>query len=932
MTAHGQADVPDVARGRMLRALRELGARASVVRRVSGLSLIAVLCASAVAPVALVGQTIGPAIAAWLATAGSIGSNVLADVIISTVSQRSQEGVGEPADLELAVAIELEARMAGGGPEAATLRDAVAHILSERGAQQVLLETLAEGDVDLQIAVAESVALLGGRFDEFAGLLDGVRNGIRDLQRATVIQHAENQAQAEHRSQVQGSLDQILVLLGNRHLPPDATGVAFKSLPPDTAAFTGREAEIDEIAAHVAASAAGGGLVSIHAIDGMPGVGKTALAVHVAHLLADRFPDGQLFVDLHSHTAGRAPADPAATLAGFLTSDGLDPLQLPTGLEELTSLWRARMAGRRVLLVLDNAACSAQVVPLMPAGEGSLVLITSRRHLGDLPYPVTEVFLDALPLQDAVAMFLRLAPRGEGDEEQVAHLVTLAGCLPLAISLLARVYTRHRAWSVSELIEETRVRLLNLGAEQHTVEAAFDLSYLALTRTRRRFLRLLALHPGSDLDAYAAAALTGTGLAQARAHLDGLHGDNLVTEPGYRRYGLHDLIRFYARSHSKTSDPDEQREAALDRLLHFYAHTAKAARAASLAISRPSQPTPNQPPPAEAPNLADHLAARAWLRAERPNVQAAFAHAHAHGLDEHTISLAAGLSEIWFSEGAWPSDIEIHRAAADAAARLDQPDARAAALTTLGHVCYLTGDYPEAADAGARALELSEQTSNRQGEATALSLLGRVWHATGDTLKAAHALERAMQIHHQIGSPHGVAAALDGLGHVRLSNDDYPGATEAFTQALEIVRQLGFTVGEADLLNDLGRVRFLTGDLPGALHIQERALEIYRQTGHRGNESYALNDYAATIAATGNRTHALALYQQALAMNRELNKPDDVACSLEGIAEHHLATGNPAQGTMYLREAFVIYERLGLRLDIERVKVRLAAISARAGG
>ena len=931
MTAHEEADVPDVARGRMLRALRELGARAGVVRRVSGLSLIAVLCASSVAPVALVGQTIGPAIAAWLATAGSIGSNVLADVIISVVSQRSQEDNGEPADLERAVASELEARMAGAGSEAAALRDAVARVLRERGAQQVLLETLTEGDMELQIALAESVALLGGHFDEFAGLLDGVRDGVRDLQRATVMQQTENQAQAAHRSQVQGSLDQILVLLGNRPLLSGDTGVIFKSLPPDTAAFTGREAEIGAITAEVVAPAASGGAVSIRAIDGMPGVGKTALAVHVAHLLADRFPDGQLFVDLHSHTAGRAPADPATILAGFLTSDGLDPLQLPTGLEELTSLWRARMAGRRVLLVLDNAAGSAQVLPLVPTGEGSLVLITSRRHLGDLPYPLTEVLLDALPLEDAVAMFLRLAPREEDDEEQVAHLVTLAGCLPLAISLLARVYTRHRAWSMSELIEETRVRILNLGAEQHTVEAAFDLSYQALPRARQRFLRLLALHPGSDLDAYAAAALTGTSVAQARAHLDALHGDNLVTEPSYRRYGLHDLIRFYARSHAKSSDPIEQREAALDQLLHYYAHTANAARAASLAISRPPQTTPNEPLPAEVPNLADHLAARAWLRAERPNVQAAFAHAHAHDLDEHTISLAAGLSEIWFSEGAWPSDIEIHRAAADAAARRDQPDARAAALTTLGHVCYLTGDYPRAADAGAQALEISQRTGNRQGEATALSLLGRAWLATGDTPRAAHAQERALEIHQQIGNRHGAAAALDGLGHARLSNGDYPDATEAFTQALEIVRQIGFTVGEADLLNDLGRVRLLTGDLSGALRAQERALEIYRQTGHRGNESYALNDYAATIAATGDRTRALALYQQALSMNRELNKPDDMASSLEGIAEHHLATGNAAQGIEYLREAFLIYQRLGMRLDIERVQVRLAAMNALSG-
>lgn len=231
------------------------------------------------------------------------------------------------------------------------------------------------------------------------------------------------------------------------------------ALPPGTAAFVGRQAELDEIIRQASIAATHAKAVSIHAIAGMPGVGKSTLAVQVAHLLADQFPDRQLFVDLHAHTVGMEPTDPAVALAAMLAGDGLDPRQLPTGLDELAALWRARMAGRRTLLVLDNAAASSQIAPLLPGGAGSLVLVTSRRHLGDLPYAVTETFLDVLPPGDAVAMFLRLAPRAANNEEQVAELVTLAGCLPLAISLLARVYTKHRAWSMVDVAFITRLQL-----------------------------------------------------------------------------------------------------------------------------------------------------------------------------------------------------------------------------------------------------------------------------------------------------------------------------------------------------------------------------------------------------------------------------------------------------------------------------------------
>jgi hypothetical protein len=300
--------------------------------------------------------------------------------------------------------------------------------------------------------------------------------------------------------------------------PPDPDGVTpdlvTSPLPPDTGAFTGRASQVRQIA-----DAVGDGplpVMVIHAIAGMPGVGKTALAVHVAHRMAGRFPDGLVFVDLHGHTAGREPAAPADVLATLLSADGTDPRQLPAGLDARSALWRQRLAGRRLLLVLDNAASSAQVAPLLPAAPACLVLVTSRRFLGDLPGDTVPVQLDVLSPAEAAQMFRRLAGHPAAAEpDRVADLVAACGRLPLAISLLARVLTRHPRWTAGDLLAETRARLLSVTAEQASVAAAFGLSYQDLPAARQRFFRQLAGHPGTVIEPYAAAALAGLPVPEA---------------------------------------------------------------------------------------------------------------------------------------------------------------------------------------------------------------------------------------------------------------------------------------------------------------------------------------------------------------------------------------------------------------------------------
>src|SRR6185437_12738530 len=272
---------------------------------------------------------------------------------------------------------------------------------------------------------------------------------------------------------------------------PGGVASATRTLPRDIASFTGRQQELAQLAK---AAATAGGVVSIHAIGGMAGVGKTAFAIHTAHRLADRFPGGQIFLPLHGHTPGQRPVDPEDALASLLLTAGVAPAQIPPGLEARMALWRDRLAGQRLLLVLDDAASSEQVLPLLPGSGGSLVLVTSRRHLTALE-DATAVSLDTLPPDEAAGLLVR----------QLHH---------------------HPAWSVAGRADELAAagdRLELMAAENLSVAVAFDLSYADLTADQQRLFRRLGLHPGADVDAYAAAALDGTDVEAARRGLEALY-------------------------------------------------------------------------------------------------------------------------------------------------------------------------------------------------------------------------------------------------------------------------------------------------------------------------------------------------------------------------------------------------------------------------
>ena len=740
--------------------------------------------------------------------------------------------------------------------------------------------------------------------------------------------------------------------------PSQAAGVggvaaATRTLPRDIASFTGREPELRQLAG-VTASALPSGVVGIHAIGGMAGVGKTAFAVHAAHQLAPRFPDGQIFLPLHGHTPGQRPVDPADALASLLVTAGVPAQQIPAGLEARMALWRDRLAGKQLLLLLDDAAGSEQVQPLLPGTGGSLVLVTSRRHLTALD-DATAISLDTLSPGEAAELLTWQAARPglvPGDPA-VAEITRLCGYLPLAVGMLARQLHHHPAWTAAGLAAElaaTRDRLELMHTENLSVAAAFGLSYTDLNEGQQRLFRRLGLHPGPDVDAYAAAALDGTSLAEARHHLDALYDQYLIAEPAHGRYRFHDLIREHARTLAAT-DPAAERDAATGRLFGYYHHTAAITEALLGRLTRPHGDLAGLTVrPAALPDLPDRVAALVWARAERANLLACLDQVTHIGQHERVVALSAAVSALLRLDGPWAEAVTRHTTAAKAARLLGDRLGEANALNDLGDARYLTGDYPcavealeealfiyrdlgdrlgqastltrlgdmqcsngdpRAGEALAEALNIYRDLGDRRGQATALSRLGHARRLTGDFLAAAQTLEQALFIYRDLADRLGQANTLLYLGAVQRLTGGFPAATQTVEEALGIYRDLGDRLGEANALLYLGAVRPLTGDYPGAAGALEEALGRYRDLGDRGGEAEALNETGTLHRVRGDVDRAAACHRQALALAREINTRWDEAHALAGLGRCALAAGHTTDAKISLRQAQEIFQQIG---------------------
>ena len=690
---------------------------------------------------------------------------------------------------------------------------------------------------------------------------------------------------------------------------------ALRALPADVAGFVGRGAEMKHLLAEIEAATATGRnrTVAIHAVDGMAGVGKTAFAVHVAHHLAERFPDGQQFVGLRAHAPSQERVDPATALETLLQADGVAPKKIPSGVDARAALWRERMAGKRLLLVLDDAADVGHVAPLLPAAPGCLVLITSRRKLTTLP-GATMLSLDTLPHADAVALFAhRAGPRAHHDPAAVERIIRLCGRLPLAIILTAARLHLHPAWTAADLaddLEQAHHRLAELASGDLAVAAAFELSYRDLTPELRRLFRRLALHPGPDLDTHAAAALDGTTRAAVRRSLEQLLEHNLITEPHRGRYRFHDLIAEHARTHA-AGDPAYEREAAVDRLLSYYLHTADAAaqrQAREAPVNRRRAGVPG-PSPADAPTFATVARADEWLTAEQANLVAVveYAAGHAHPA---AVVIPAALHQHLRRNGPLSLAARLHRIAATTAQRLGDVSAQAHALADLANMHHLSGDYPAAIADVEQAHDLYRRLGDRRGQADTQDTLAHVRYAVGDYAAATAVATRASELYEEVGDRRGQAHILRILAWVRLATGDYPAAAANLDRTRALFRQLDDQPGEANTLDVLARVQIVIGDYPAATATAEHAKNLYQQLGSRQGEANTLEILACVQTLLGDLPAAIANVQLALALAEQIGNRHGSAVALRTLAQAQRLSGDHAAATANAEQSLALYEEL----------------------
>jgi tetratricopeptide (TPR) repeat protein len=703
----------------------------------------------------------------------------------------------------------------------------------------------------------------------------------------------------------------------DRSAPAPAT--VTNTLPRDTPAFTGRERELRTLITRVEQAAASGEVIPVHAIDGMPGIGKTALAVHAGYHLAGGFPDGQFFVDLRAHTTGQGAVEPADALFGLLCVDGMPPDMIPVGLDERAARWRARMAGKRALLIMDNAADYAQVESLLPGAAGCLVLITSRRRLTGLGvrHAAVTIALGTLPSADASALFVQLAGRNpESEPSAVAELVRLCGYLPLAIALLAAKLCPEPLWRVQDMVEDlaaTKDRLAYLHSEDVAVAAAFELSYRALPPDRQHFFRRLGLHPGIEIDAYAAAALSDIPPAESQRHLEALYSDRLIDQPVRGRYRMHELIGDYTRRLAG-EDSAAGGAQAVARLLDYYRY------AADIANRQLSQRTPAgslalPDSPAAVPALSQPNEALAWMRRELANLLACAAYAHIHGDDARLAGIAAALAAILRRTGPWRQAIALHRAAVAAAERLGDRPVEADALLSLGIVQRRAGEYAEAARSLNDALALFGRLDDRLRIADLLNELATVHQHTDDYAAAEFALNEALAIYHELGDLLGQAVTLDNLAAVRWVTDDFPAAIDALQEALAVHRVRGDRCGQAKALFYLGVVSRMTGDYAGATQVLSEALAIYQEVGDRlgtANVRFGLGVVCRIVGDTAGAKQAL---QEALVAYRDLGDRLGQANACRHLGLVRQMEGDLSGAMSAFEEALALYRDLGDRLS-----------------
>ncbi|WP_433260637.1 BTAD domain-containing putative transcriptional regulator [Actinosynnema sp. CS-041913] len=662
-----------------------------------------------------------------------------------------------------------------------------------------------------------------------------------------------------------------------------------RQLPSAPPHFVGRSGELAGLNTAFAEVAEGGGSVVISALAGAGGIGKTWLALHWAHGVVDRFPDGQLFVDLRGFSPDSLPLDPAVAVRGFLDALDVDPARIPTDPQAQTALYRSLVADKRMLIVLDNAATTDQVIPLLPGSPTCTVVVTSRRRLTSLVsrHGAHHLHLEPLVGHEARALLTERAgaDRVAAEPDAVADLLAYCRGFPLALSLIGgRAHTEPHlplARIVAEL-RESGLEALDDDEPTGSLPTVLSWSCRALTPEQRQAFSLIGVAPGPDLGLPAAVSLIGHPPAHTRRLLRALVEASLLDRDPHDRYSMHDLVRAYAAT---TADDlaGDVREEALRRVVGFYTHTAHAAERLLEPHRHPIHLDPPAPGTLAHP-LPDMSAALAWFDAEHLHLLAAQQTATTHAWHDTVWHLAWTLGTFHTRQGHRHDRLAMWQAALDACAHLSDPATHTLVHRCLGRSYLDLGRHTEAIEHLHRALALAEH--DRAAQAHAHLTLAHAWERRGDDRQA---------LEHSI-------------------------------HALRLVRGLDRPVWEADALNQVGWFAARLGDYDTARAHCQAALALHRRHPDPGGEATALDSLAYIAHHTDDHHQAIAYYRQALILARGLRNTNRTANTLDHLGHPHAALGHHDHAREVWREALELYRGQGRHDDAVRVQRQLDAL------
>lgn len=754
--------------------------------------------------------------------------------------------------------------------------------------------------------------------------------------------------------------------------------VVPRQLPANPPQFAGRRDELRALSRLLSGAGQSGGTAVIVAISGTAGVGKTTLAVHWAHQVAEKFPDGQLYVNLRGFDPAQ-PVTAAEALAGFLRALGVAGRDVPPLEAESAARYRSLLAGRRMLVVLDNAHDAGQVRPLLPGGPGCLALVTSRSQLAGLAAREGAylLILDLLTEVEARQLLaLRLgAARLDAEPEAATQLIRLCDLLPLALAIAAARASARPQLSLGVLSAELndagrRLDALEMetGDAPGSVRAVFSWSVRCLPAAPAAMFRLLGLHPGPDITIPAAASLAGMPVSGTRRALRELADAHLITEHAPDRFTVHDLLRAYAAELAHGQGTKQSRRTALTRLFNYYLAAAAAAMDALLPAERNRRPRA-PPPDTLAQPVGSAATAEAWLDAHRATLVAVACFAAEHGWPGHAIRLAETLFR-YLDRGAHHRDAHaVHSSALHAACQVGDRLAQADSLRHLGAGAWWQSHYAEAEDHFRRALRLYCAAGDQLGEAKTLDNLGLVLSSQGyyeqaitfrgqalaifqqqadllgqartlDNLgavlqecgryeEAAHNHEQARILFNQLGDQIAAAMALDNLGTVLYRQGNYQQAADHHRQAIAALGAVGHRNGKAEALDNLGCALRALGAFQEAAACHQHALGLFREFGNRSGEARALNNLgeAMTLADNDGRK----LHAQALEVATQIGSRVERARAHHAIGQSLYAAGQASKAQEHLRSALLLYTEIGAP-DADEVQATLENISTDQAG